>query len=267
MTTQPIPGPFPFIVEERCDRDRRVRLDQFLDSIAPIDENDGRAMARACGLLQDTPINASQRQALIEVVRSNVARFSLNSICIVWSPSECTYVSTNGPDVSGDEVPDYDVDDPRDWDDHPFRLVDCRVIPLDDDEGSVSHISLRLIGADYVEVSTASPCHVASLEDEGPFGSPHPYDRFCDADGVFRVPARFRGVEITGYNETFPTLYGPVQPDGSVVRVVPRWPHHVWQVCREISGDTLTEEQLKAAWAAVAPTSDDTNYVGVLLAA
>lgn len=266
MTNRPIVGPFPFIVEQRCDRDRRVRLDQFLAHESPADSN-GMATARQCGLQQDTPINAMQRAAVLEVVRTSVACRPYEPICVVWSPSDCTYVTADGPEVSGDRPPKYDVDDPRDWDEHPFELVDCWTIKLAAEVEGSSHLSLRLVGTEYVEVSTASPCRVASLEEEGPFGSADPYERFCDAEGELRVPARFRGVEITSYNETFPMLYGPVQPDGSVMRVVPRWPGDVFRACREIVGDVITEKQLIAAWAAVAPTRDDTNHVGILRAA
>lgn len=266
MNSRSIAGPFPFIVEQRCDRDRRIRLDQFIADAA-LNDAVGKGMARQCGLHQDTPLNAKQREAVLDVARTTVARRPYEPICIVWSPSDCTYVTADGPEVSGDRPPKYDVEDPRDWDEHPFDLVDCWTIELAAEVEGSSHLSLRLIGTEYVEVSTASPCHVASLEDEGPFGSADPYERFCDADGELRVPKRFRGVEITGYNETFPMLYGPLQPDGSVVRVVPRWPGDVFRACREIVGDVITEKQLIAAWVAVAPTSDDTNHIGILRAA
>jgi hypothetical protein len=271
MKTPSSPGPYPFLVEQRPDRDRRVRLDHHLELLQMMDGVDADALATAFGLRQDMPASDVQRAALLEFIHKEVAAQPFKSFCIVWSGDACTYVTANGPDVNGTTPPNYDVDDPRDWDGHPFKLVDCWTVDISGKETSSDrggrHLALRCIGEDYVEISTASPCQVASLEGPGPCGTADPCERFRDANGNLRVPNRFRGVEITDYDEIFPMMYGPVQPDGAEVRVVPRWPSAVWKACREIAGPTITDQQLVAAWRAVAWNNDDMNHVGVLRAA
>lgn len=250
---------YPHIVETGLDRNTHMRVDLFVD----LQGDDVERMLRAFGMLQDTPPNEAQRLLLINYVCRHTTR-SNTSHCIVWSPTSCTYVSANGPAVDGDRPPVADHCDARDYDRVPFRTVDCTIIALP--EGRYNeYLSVRLLDAEHVEVSSASPAMIGYLDETPTFGT-DPILPFLDADGDFVPPTHFRGVKVTGVREG-PILLGPIQPDGTIRHVVRRWPADVWDACRKVAEGTLPKETLLAAWHAIAPSSDTLNLVGVRMAA
>lgn len=154
--------------------------------------------------------------------------------------------------------------DARDYDRVPFSTVACTVIALP--EGRYNeYLSVRLLDAGHVEVSSASPAMIGYLDETPTFGT-DPILPFLDADGEFVPPTHFRGVKVTGVKDG-PILLGPILPDGTICHVVRRWPADVWDACRKVAEGKLPKETLLAAWNAVAPSSNTLNLVGVRLAA
>lgn len=177
------------------------------------------------------------RELVTEGVRVRARDLGM-AACIVWGPRSCTWLDIR--DVEGDDPP---LGEPRAGDDRNLPAV----VPV---PGSwielhsgcaASHVFLRRLSYDRVEISSAAPMVVGRW----------------DVEGGSRTCRRFRGIEVVARADG--SLVGPVQPDGRRSILTSPWPALVYGACCEIAGRTISVDKMYAAWAAVA--ADQSNRI------
>lgn len=185
--------------------------------------------------------------------------------CIVWNERSCTYILPDGTSVEGQRPPEGEPVEPADYEAVNGFVLNVRYVELP--KGAPwSHLCIRRLGGDYVEISSGEPMslgHFDELPEEGP-GSE--LRRHLDANGRLVRPKTFRGVLTTGIRNGF-ELVGPVQPTGCSTRIVAAWPDAVHRACEEVAEMKLPAKLLMAAWRAVDPDDRGLTYVGSVEAA
>ncbi|WP_230770230.1 hypothetical protein [Sphingomonas sp. Leaf4] len=196
---------------------------------------------------------------------SHLARTSKASYCVVWSATECTWFERDGRTRNGCVPPYGHVSDPWIGRDHDVRIEHCWTITLP--QGSEwSHICVRRIDRDLVEISPGEPVVLADFDEPEVPGLPDPAADMLAPDGSLVAPRTYRGQPVTGIRDQW-KLLGPVQPaeDGVILRNP--WPDDVREACERIAGGPLPRRLVDAAWRAIDPEHPEVTYVGVLKAA
>ena len=149
---------------------------------------------------------------------------------------------------------------------HDARVEWCWTIELPK-EAAWSHLCIRRIDADLIEVAAGQPVTLANFDEPE---LPHlvdPSRHLLDGGGRLKAPAVYRGQRTTGVRDDW-VLTGPVQPvDGFYAIIRNAWPDDVREVCEEIAEMKLPRRLIDAAWRAIDPESRGVTYVGVQKAA
>lgn len=244
----PMPMGFPHLVVERPGVNERWEITVTNERVAEL-ERPARLIYYREGAIDGAGrLTDIGRQLVLSSVRDRMRLFRSQG-CIVWGPRECTYVSAEQV-LDGDDPPIGEPADSGDW--RSIAAVDVEGAHLTLPGGSASsHIFLRRLAPDRVEVSSGAPMVIGRYQDGPRSDEADPFGGCIDGDGHFVPPRRFRGVEVTGVSEHEDELLGPVQPDGRMSLLVKPWPHLVNQACIQIAGRPLPAELLSRAWRAI----------------
>ncbi len=242
---------YPHIVHRGSDHDRRFDLQV---SNRPLSETDRRAAyAVACegAVATDGTVTQTGRAAVVRALQERIHPTS--EVCVVWGPRSCTFVTRDGT-IDGDDPP---IGVPRDvaaMTGASAPIVNGAWLPLPSG-CRASHLFLRRLCADRVEISTAAPMRLAIWDDPVRDDEIDPFADCYDENGDFRRPRVLMGVETTGVEGS--EVLGPVQPDGEGRRVVSPWPSSVRKACLELAGRPLPADLVARAWRSVEKRHDE----------
>lgn len=202
------------------------------------------AFWRAGAVDEDGRVTAIGRQAIVDGLRS--AMRADDEICVVWAPRDCTYLTRRGTIDSADPPHGQPQDTAAitrlynlDYEGAALRLPKgCRA----------SHLFIRRLAHDRVEIATAAPAKLYDREEPVRPGEIDPVAGCYDRNGGFRAPFRMMGVEVAGEDDGW--ILGPVQPDGVDRRVVTAWPSAVAAACIELAERPLDAALVQAVWRA-----------------
>ncbi|PCG15760.1 hypothetical protein [Sphingomonas adhaesiva] len=209
-------------------------------------------------------VDDAGRRAIVKRINGR-ARTSRARYCVVWSPDGCTWIEGDGMLREGKTPPLGNSADPWANASQPATVEWCWTIELP--KGAEwSHICVRRIDANLVEIAPGEPMVLADFNEPDVPGLPDPAAGLLGPDGKLVAPRTYRGQPVTGIRDEW-TLLGPVQPqeDGTFLRNP--WPDDVADACDAIAGMSLPRRIHNAAWQAIYPNQTDVIYVGVLKAA
>jgi hypothetical protein len=195
----------------------------------------------------------------------DLAKRSKASYCVVWSPTSCTWFERDGRHRDGLVPPQGNLSNPWAGRDHVAPVEWCWTIRLPDG-GEWSHLCVRRITRELVEITPGEPMILADFNEPAVEGLPDPAEGMLARDGSLIPPRTYRGQTVTGIRDDW-QLLGPVQPGDEGVVLRNPWPDDVRQACEKVAGMPLPRGLTDAAWRAVDPEHPDVTYVGVQKAA
>lgn len=205
-------------------------------------------------------VTAKGRNAVIDAFES-IAIKSKASYCIVWSPSDCTWFDQDGGHRDGRHPPRGEVSDPWLGRHHDALIEWCWTIELPPG-GEWSHLCMRRIDKDLVEVAPGEPMVLANFDEPVRHGEPDPCGSMLAEDGSLIAPKTYRNQPVTGIRDDW-ILLGPVQAadDGLIIRNP--WPDDIRKACETIAGMSLSCDLTDAAWRAIDTENPASKFAGV----
>lgn len=217
------------------------------------------------GFVDGTGTVSARGRATVMAHFEKKASQSKANYCVVWSPTDCTWFDHDGGHRDGKRPPEGEMDDPWLGRRHGAMIEWCWTIELPAG-GEWSHLCVRRIDRDLVEVAPGEPMVLANFDEPVHEGVSDPADGMLAEDGSLAAPKFYRGQPVTGIREEW-SLLGPVQAadDGVILRNP--WPDDVRSACEQVAGMSLPRHLTDAAWRAIDPENPDIIYVGVQKAA
>ena len=176
-----------------------------------------------------------------------LARTREEGVCVVWSPTDCTYALPDGTWRSGSTPPAARlVEDDFDMNDEPLAVDpvwSCALPP----DALHEHLCVRRWG-DVVAIAPGEPLVVADFID-GPVDPLNdPTISMRDASNRWILPLRHRGVLVTAVRNGA-VLLGPVQMIRSeAVLLLDPWVDEIERAANAIAGSSLPQALLHQIW-------------------
>lgn len=256
---------YPHVISKGMRRNRRSPIAVSNDSIADVDRSQAFEIHRPGMLDERGDLTEHGRKVIIALV-SKRAKMSKARYCVVWSADDCTWFDGDGRHRDGIRPPEGEMGDPWLNVRHNAPVEWCWTMELPNG-GEWSHLCVRRIDADLVEVAAGQPMTLANFDEPD---LPHlvdPMRHLVDDDGRLKAPPLYRGQRTTGVRDQW-ILTGPVQPVDDYNEIIRNpWPDDVREACERIAGMQLPRRLTDAAWRAIDPEHRGITYVGVQKAA